>query len=209
MNYTVYNIISNGAGAYANNSTDFVNMFDVSKGAVVYASGVTTAAKALYFVNSWTPSGVPNGGAYTGIKITGYFVPKETGTYSFGIDGDDGVDFSLDGNVVTSFYGPHGFGGYRYGTVSLVAGKTYAFMARYQNWGGGWGLDLAWKRPSQSQWTVQSNEVYSTQPSSPTKKAVANFNFNTSNFLPILVYGLVVGAGYVVCPDTLVCCRSI
>lgn len=189
LNYTVYNIISNGAGAYANNSTDFVNMFDVSKGAVVYASGVTTAAKALYFVNSWTPSGVPNGGAYTGIKITGYFVPKETGTYSFGIDGDDGVDFSLDGNVVTSFYGPHGFGGYRYGTVSLVAGKTYAFMARYQNWSGGWGLDLAWKRPSQSSWTVQSNEVYSTQPSSPTKKAVANFNLNTNLTATTFVVG--------------------
>ena len=180
LNYTVYNINPNGAGQYANNSNDFVNMFDVTKGARVYASGTSTAAKTLYFVNGWQPSGVPNGGAYTGIKITGYFVPKETGTYSFGIDGDDGVDFSLDGNVVTSFYGPHGFGGYRYGTVSLVAGKTYAFMARYQNWGGGWGLDLAWKRPSQSQWTVQSNEVYSTQPSSPTKKAVANFNFNTS-----------------------------
>ena len=180
LNYSVYNIANNGAGQYANNATNFVNMFDVTKGASVYASGVTTAAKALYFVNSWTPSGVPNGGAYTGIKITGYFVPKETGTYSFGIDGDDGVDFSIDGTVVTSFYGPHGFGGYRYGTVSLVAGKTYAFMTRYQNWGGGWGLDLAWKRPSQSQWTVQSNEVYSTQPSSPTKKAVANFNFNTS-----------------------------
>ena len=180
LNYTVYNINPNGAGQYANNSNDFVNMFDVTKGARVYASGTSTAAKTLYFVNGWQPSGVPNGGAYTGIKITGYFVPKETGTYSFGIDGDDGVDFSLDGNVVTSFYGPHGFGGYRYGTVSLVAGKTYAFMARYQNWGGGWGLDLAWKRPSQSQWTVQSNEVYSTQPSSPTKKAVANFNFSTS-----------------------------
>jgi len=180
LNYTVYNIASNGAGQYANNSANFVSMFDVTKGASVYASGVTTAAKALYFVNSWTPSGVPNGGAYTGIKITGWFVPKETGTYSFGIDGDDGVDFLLDGVVVTSFYGPHGFGGYRFGTINLVAGKTYTFMARYQNWGGGWGLDLAWKRPSQSQWTVQSNEVYSTQPSSPTKKGLVDFNFNTN-----------------------------
>ena len=180
LNYTVYNINPNGAGQYANNSNDFVNMFDVTKGAIVYANGTSTAAKTLYFVNGWQPSGVPNGGAYTGIKVTGYFVPKETGTYSFGIDGDDGVDFSIDGTVITSFYGPHGFGGYRYGTVSLVAGKTYAFMARYQNWGGGWGLDLAWKRPSQSTWTVQSNEVYSTQPSSPTKKAVVNFNLNTN-----------------------------
>ena len=76
-----------------------------------------------------------------------------------GIDGDDGVDFSLDGNVVTSFYCPHGFAGYHYGTVSLVAGKSYAFMARYQNWSGGWGMYLVWKRPSQSTWSIQSTEV--------------------------------------------------
>lgn len=180
LNYTVYNIYGNGVGAYANNATDFVNMFDVTKGSTVYTSGVSTAQKTLFFANGWQPSGVPNGGAYTGIKVTGYFVPKETGTYSFGIDGDDAVDFSLDGNVVTSFYGAHGFGGYRYGSVNLIAGKTYTFMARYENWGGGWGMYLVWKRPSQSSWTVQSNEVYSTKPNEATKKAVANFNFNTS-----------------------------
>ena len=180
LNYTVYNINPNGAGQYANNATDFVNMFDVTKGATVYATGTSTAAKTLYFSNGWQPSVVPNGGNYTGIKITGYFVPTETGTYSFGIDGDDGVDFSLDGNVITSFYGAHGFGGYRYGTISLVAGKSYVFMARYQNWGGGWGMYLVWKRPSQSTWSVQSNEVTSTPPATPTKKALANFNLNSN-----------------------------
>jgi hypothetical protein len=180
LNYTVYNINPNGAGQYANNATDFVNMFDETKGARVYATGTSTAAKTLYFSNGWQPSGVPNGGNYTGIKITGYFVPAETGTYSFGIDGDDGVDFLLDGVVITSFYGPHGFAGYRYGTVNLVAGKSYVFMARYQNWGGGWGMYLVWKRPSQSTWTIQSSEVTSTPPATPTKKAVANFNLNTN-----------------------------
>ena len=181
LNYTVYNIISNGAGAYANNATDFVNMFDVTKGATVYASGTAAVNSALLDFNGrWTASGIPNGGNYTGIKIYGYFVPKETGTYSFFINGDDGVDFSLDGSVVTSFYGPHGFGANHYGTVNLVAGKSYAFMARYQNWGGGWGMDLEWKRPSQSNWSIQSDECYSTQPATPTKKAVTNFNFNTN-----------------------------
>jgi hypothetical protein len=179
LNYTVYDIRNNQAGAYANNAAGFVTMFDTTKGAVVYARGVSTAAKTLYFSNGWQPSGVPNGGAYTGIKVTGYFVPKETGTYSFGIDGDDGVDFSLDGNVVTSFYGAHGFGGYRYGTVSLVAGKTYTFMARYENWGGGWGMYLLWKRPSQSTWSIQADEV-TTIVSTPTKQAIINFNLNTN-----------------------------
>jgi hypothetical protein len=181
LNYTVYNIVNNQVGAYANNATNFVTMFDVTKGSSIYATGTSTAAKTLYFVNGWQPSGVPNGGAYTGIKITGWFVPKETGIYSFGIDGDDGVDFSLDGNVVTSFYGPHGFGGYRYGSVNLVAGKVYTFMARYQNWGGGWGLDLAWKRPSQSNWSIQPNEIYSTQPAVvPSINVQFNLNFNST-----------------------------
>ena len=178
LNYTVYNIINNQVGAYANSSANFVTMFDVTRGASVYASGTSTAQKTLFFQNSWQPSGVPYGGGYTGIKITGYFVPKETGQYIFGIDGDDGVDFSLDGNVVTSFYGAHGFGGYRYGTVNLIAGKSYVFMARYQNWGGGWGLSLLWKRPSQTQYSIQADEVYSTKPAEPTKKANVTFNFN-------------------------------
>jgi len=180
LNYTVYNIISNGAGQYANNANDFVNMFDVTKGATIYASGTSTAAKTLYFNGSWQPSGLPNGANYTGIKITGYFVPKETGTYIFGIDGDDGVDFSLNGNVVTSYYGPHGFGGYRYGSVNLVAGQSYTFMARFENWGGGWGMYLVWKRPSQTTYTTQGDEVYSTPPASPTKKGLVDFNFNTN-----------------------------
>ena len=181
MNYTVYNINPNGAGQYANNATDFVNMFDVTKGATVYASGTAAVNSALLDFNGrWTASGIPNGGNYTGIKIYGYFVPKETGTYSFFINGDDGVDFSLDGSVVTSFYGPHGFGANHYGTVNLVAGKSYAFMARYQNWGGGWGMDLEWKRPSQYNWAIQADECYSTSPSTPTKKAITNFNLNTN-----------------------------
>ena len=179
LNYTVYNIRNTTTGAYANSATDFVNMFDTTKGAIVYARGTSTAAKTLFFANGWQPSGVPYGGSYTGIKITGYFVPKETGTYTFGIDGDDGVDFLLDGTVITSFYGPHGFGGYRYGTVNLVAGKAYALMARYQNWGGGWGLYVVWKRPSQSQYSVQADEV-TTVVSTPTKQALANFDFGNT-----------------------------
>jgi len=180
LNYIVYNTYNSlGGRGYANSSTDFVNMFDVTKGAVIYRSGTTTAQNALYISNNFIAN-VPNGGSYFGIKVTGYFIPKETGAYSFGIDGDDGVDFSLNGNVVTSYYGPHGFGGYHYGSINLVAGQTYTFMARMQQSGGGWGMYAAWKRPSQTTYSIQSNEVYSSPPPTPTKKAVVNFNFNTT-----------------------------
>ena len=180
LNYTIYN--TNGSSyrnSYPNSDADFVNLFNTSNGAIIYKSGTTTAYNALYYSQTFF-TGVPNGAGYFGIQTTGWFVPKETGTYTFGIDGDDAVDFLLDGVVVTSFYGPHGFGGYRYGTINLVAGRAYILKARFQQVGGGWGMYLVWKRPSQSTYNVQSDECYSTAPSTPTKKAVANFNLNAN-----------------------------
>ena len=180
LNYTIYN--TNGSSyrnSYPNSDADFVNLFNTSTGAIIYKTGTTTAYNALYYYQTFF-TGVPNGAGYFGIQTTGWFVPKETGTYTFGIDGDDAVDFLLDGVVVTSFYGPHGFGGYRYGTINLIAGRTYTFKARFQQVGGGWGMYLVWKRPSQSTYSVQSDECYSTQPATPTKKAVVNFNLNTN-----------------------------
>jgi hypothetical protein len=180
LNYTIYNTNpSSYRNSYPNSDADFVNLFNTSTGTTIYKSGITTAYNALYFSQTFF-TGVPNGAGYFGIQTTGWFVPKETGTYSFGIDGDDAVDFLLDGVVVTSFYGVHGFGGYRYGTINLVAGRAYTLKARQQQVGGGWGMYVVWKRPSQSTYTVQSDECYSTSPSTPTKKAIVNFNFNTT-----------------------------
>lgn len=185
LNYTMYNLysstVTNGRNAYAYSSTDFDNMFNTANGVTIFKSGIGTAEATLNYNNTFL-TGVPNGGGWFGIKTYGYFVPKETGTYSFGVDGDDGVDVLINGNMVTSFYGPHGYGGLKYGTISLVAGQSYTFVARCQQVGGGWGLQVMWKRPSQSTWSVQSDEVTTTEPivSIPTKKAVANFNLNTN-----------------------------
>jgi len=180
LNYTIYN--TNGSSyrnTYPNNDASFVTLFNTSTGTTIYKSGTTTAYNALYYSQTFF-TGVPNGASYFGIETTGWFVPKETGTYTFAIDGDDAVDFLLDGVVITSFYGVHGFGGYRYGTINLVAGRAYTLKARFQQVGGGWGLYVIWKRPSQSTYSLQSDECYSTSPSTPSKKAVANFNFNTN-----------------------------
>jgi len=180
LNYTIYN--TNGSSyrnSYPNSNADFLNLFNTSTGATIYKTGTTTALNALYYSQTFF-TGVPNGASYFGIETTGWFVPKETGTYTFAIDGDDAVDFLIDGVVITSFYGVHGFAGYRYGTINLVAGRAYTLKARFQQVGGGWGLYVIWKRPSQSTYSLQSDECYSTSPSTPTKKAVANFNFNTN-----------------------------
>ena len=109
---------------FANSATDFDNMFNTANSnTTIYSQGVGPAATTLV-VNGSYAGGVRRNN-YWGVKVTGYFIPKESGTYYFGIDGDDGVDLSINGNVVTSFYGGHGFQGYRIGSVNLTAGTKY------------------------------------------------------------------------------------
>lgn len=171
LNYTVYsthnrNGSTNQYGQYANSAADFDAMFNTANSnTVVHSSGTASPSVLLNFVNygvlvnNGIP--VPNNGDYYGVKVTGTFIPKETGTYYFGVDGDDGVDFLINGNVVTSFYGPHGFSGYRIGGMYMVAGTQYTIMARMQEFGGGDGLAVVWRRPSQGSYSLQLDEIVS------------------------------------------------
>jgi type IV pilus assembly protein PilY1 len=56
------------------------------------------------------------------IKFEFWFVPKETGSYRFGINSDDASDISVDGTIISTYYGGHGAGGYQIGSINLVAG---------------------------------------------------------------------------------------
>jgi hypothetical protein len=105
---------------------------------------------------------VPNAGNYFSLEATGVFIPKETGTYTFYIDSDDGSDLYIGGNLVVSYYGGHGIGTSVSGTISLISGRAYTFVARMQEYQGGEGLILKWRRPSQGTQTLQSDEVFRT-----------------------------------------------
>ena len=169
LQYTVYSTHGGNGntsqyGAYANNASDFNAMFNTANSLTTVHSSGTANPSLLLNWNGWAQLNnngvsVPNNGDFFGVEVTGTFVAAETGVYSFGVDGDDGVDVSINGTVVTSFYGAHGFGGYRYGNVSLVAGQSYAFRARQQEWGGGEGLAVVWKRPSQGSYSIQPDEI--------------------------------------------------
>ena len=102
---------------------------------------------------------VPNNGEYFSTEVTGTFTPAVTGTYSFGINSDDGADLIINGTLVTSYYGGHGMSGYQYGNISLTAGTQYTFKARMQEYGGGEGLAVIWRRPGQSTYSLQSSEL--------------------------------------------------
>jgi hypothetical protein len=96
-------------------------------------------------------------------QVEGYILAPETGVYTFAVDGDDACDLFVDGVNVANFYGGHAFGS-TYGnswsgtgggnqiagTISLVAGQYYSFKARMQDGSGNNGMQVGWKRPSDS-----------------------------------------------------------
>lgn len=130
----------------------------------LFWSGTISGTYSLNFNQYSTLTGqgasVPVNGDYYSTEVTFYFVPKETGTYTFGLTSDDGGDLYLvgSGNVI-EWYGGKGVGQYVYGNVSLTKGTTYTFIARMQEYGGGDGLYVYWKRPSQSTYSYQSDEI--------------------------------------------------
>ena len=151
-------------GQYANNANDFNVMFNTANSnTVLHSQGNASPSILFYFTNAGTLTGngipVPNNGDFYGVEVTGTFIPKETGVYTFGVDGDDGVDLSINGTVIASYYGPHGFGGYRTGTIAMIAGTQYTIRARMQEFGGGDGLAVAWRRPSQATLAIQADEI--------------------------------------------------
>jgi hypothetical protein len=113
-------------------------------------------------------------------EVTFSFTPKETGTYTFGLTSDDGGDLWLvNYGSVIEWYGGKGTGQYRYGSVSLTAGTTYSFIARMQEYSGGDGLYVNWKRPSQSGYSYQSDEIGGT--TTTTSAWALNITSNTNS----------------------------
>jgi hypothetical protein len=140
-------------------------------------------------INKQTPYTGFNGDGFT-IVISGYFIPKQTGTYTFSIEGDDAVDLYINDQAVAYQYGPHGNSaiGTHQGTISLVAGKKYLFRARMQEGGGGEVLQLFWKKPSEANGTLWYQDIEELSG----EEAVPNglvFNVDPGNFYSYPKYG--------------------
>lgn len=123
------------------------------------------------------------GGDYFTIVISGYFIPKQTGTYKFSIEGDDACDVYINGNVVASHYGGHGADaiGTHTGTINLTAGKKYQFRARMMENAGGEVMFLFWQKPSETGGSVwyQDMEELSSEEVLPSGLVL---NIDPSNF---------------------------
>jgi len=182
VNYTSYKT-HNGNGStnqynyYPNTAAEFdVILNTANSNTTITHTGEVTLATMC---NGST--GTPHwGGDWYAIKFEFWFIPTQTGSYSFGVNSDDASDLSVDGTIITTYYGGHGASGYRYGSTNMVAGTRYKIIARYQEASGGDALYVRWSRPSAPNSYSYWNEEVTNINSTPTKKAVANFNLNTN-----------------------------
>lgn len=70
------------------------------------------------------------------VKFTGYFKATETKTYTFGLEGDDGVELIIDGQTLISWWADQG-ATLRTATISLTAGQVVPITIWYYENGGG------------------------------------------------------------------------
>ena len=182
VNYTSYKT-HNGNGSlnqysqFANTAAEFDNMLNTANSNTTITHTGEVPLSIMCDGSTQTPHWYSE---YYAIKFEFWFIPTQTGSYSFGINSDDASDISVDGTIISTYYGGHASSAYQYGSKNMVAGTKYKIVARYQEYGGGDALFVRWSRPSAPNTYSYWNEEVTNINSTPTKKAVANFNLNTN-----------------------------
>lgn len=93
--------------------------------------------------------------------LQGYLNIPETGDYEFALDGDDALEFWIDDQIITTFYGLHGASGsaQNWQSVRLAAGY-HKFEYRMQEYTGSALYQLFWDTPFSNDQLVPSAYFY-------------------------------------------------
>ena len=150
VNYTSYkthngNGVTNQYTAHPSNAAEFDAILNTANSNTTITHTGEVALSIMCDGATQTPHWYSE---YYAIKFEFWFIPTQTGSYSFGINSDDASDISVDGTIISTYYGGHGSSGYQYGSKSMVAGTRYKIVTRYQEYGGGDALFVRWSRPS-------------------------------------------------------------
>ena len=111
--------------SHPSNHDGLLNFFDVDK-----------AQFGIYVDGTDVPTDIDE--YYSSYYIGYLFVPSEQ-TLKFGIDGDDACEIEIDGQVVCSWYGGHGFSGdpsAHSGTITLSPGWHRVIVRHEEIYGG-------------------------------------------------------------------------
>lgn len=162
LDYWMYNThAGNGSTSQypvvATNKTDMDNIFNTNNSnTTLIKTGRTNSTRIIDWQNSTELSALgitaPNSGTYFAMKVRGTFIPLESGTYNFTLESDDASDLTINGTPIISTYQGQAIPalGTKTGTINVTAGQKYIFEARMQQGGGGYGMRMYWKSPSQS-----------------------------------------------------------
>ena len=85
------------------------------------------------------------------VKFTGYFKADTTGTYTFGITADDGVQLIMDNQYIINYWGDQG-PTLRSGSINLTAGQIVPVTVWYYENGG--GATLQWYQLINNSWQI-------------------------------------------------------
>lgn len=168
--------------AHPANASDFDNMFDYANKKTTEWThyGRETATKA--FTWPWSDILPRHDNSNFGWEIEAKFVPEETGTYTFELDSDDRSDLFFDsngdGNMTNTNLAYNN--GKRTVDIDLTADNVYSFRVRYEQGVGGADLYLKWKRPSDSDYQFNKNEIWSVSPASIPHKLDVVYNLNSN-----------------------------
>ena len=182
VNYTSYKThAGNGSTtqypAFAYDAAGFDNLLNTANSNTTITHTGEVPFLWVYNGSTQTPHW---GGDFYAIVFEYWFIPQETGTYTFAITSDDASDFKIDNVVIVSDYGGHGAGNWKYGQKQMVAGQRYKIVARYQEYGGGDALYVRWSRPSNPNYYFYWNNEVTNIANEPTKKARMNFDFGST-----------------------------
>lgn len=136
----------------------------------------------IYGYNAWAGAIVPspptwlssypgtqstNDAQYVYIRFTGYFVCNQTGTYTFGVNCDDGANLIVNGTAIVSQLAATSHGTltdrtYLYqGTIALTAGDTYSVVVEYRNGVNNAGIQVLYTPPGGSVQLLDLGKAFS------------------------------------------------
>jgi hypothetical protein len=101
------------------------------------------------------------------VELSGYLTVPTSGLWTLYLDSDDGSELLFDGAMLIDNDGLHGMRE-RSGTVTLTAGQAYPIRVRFFERGGGAGLEMDWRGPSQSKQRVPASAFTYDDPTATT-----------------------------------------
>ena len=117
--------------------------------------------KALPRVDTIGNPVVPSRGDRYSLQYIGLIYAPADGRYEFAVDGGGALAVLIDDREAAAWYGGHGFSGgwSRRGAITLDRGY-HKFEVLMQEWGGGDGIRVAWKKPGDASFSIIPSDYF-------------------------------------------------